>query len=100
MKFVPIGNKILVELQEKLEETKKGGIIIPVTAQQSKPRKATIKSLGTGKRTQNGTLVPFEVKAGDTVMVSLYGGIKLDDDVDSTLLLIEEEDILAKLEEE
>ena len=61
------------------QETKKGGIIIPDTAKE-KPQEGVVIALGTGKTDDNGKKVPFEVKKGDRVLVSKYGGteIKLD----------------------
>jgi chaperonin GroES len=74
----PLGDRILVEpLEEK--ETKKGGIIIPDTAKE-KPQEGIVVALGTGKLDDNGKRIPFEVKKGDRVLVSKYGGteIKID----------------------
>ena len=74
----PLGDRLLVEpLEEK--EVKKGGIIIPDTAKE-KPQEGVIVALGTGKTDENGKKVAFEVKKGDRVLVSKYGGteIKLD----------------------
>ena len=61
------------------KELKKGGIIIPDTAKE-KPTEGIIRALGTGKTDDSGKKTPFEVKVGDRVLVSKYGGteIKLD----------------------
>ncbi|MBN8247047.1 MAG: co-chaperone GroES [Verrucomicrobia bacterium] len=74
----PLGDRVLVELVEE-KETKKGGIIIPDTAKE-KPTEGLVRALGTGKTDDNGNKVPFEVKVGDRVLVSKYGGteIKID----------------------
>ncbi len=74
----PLGDRVLVEPVEE-KEVKKGGIIIPDTAKE-KPTEGLIRALGTGKTDDNGKKVPFEVKVGDRVLVSKYGGteIKLD----------------------
>ena len=74
----PLGDRLLVEAVEE-KETKKGGIIIPDSAKE-KPTEGLIVALGTGKTDDNGKKVPFEVKVGDRVLVSKYGGteIKLD----------------------
>lgn len=74
----PLGDRVLVEpLEEK--EIRKGGIIIPDTAKE-KPTEAKVVALGTGKTDDNGKKIPFEVKAGDRILMSKYGGtdIKLD----------------------
>src|SRR5215472_2198228 len=74
----PLGDRILVEAVEE-KEVKKGGIIIPDTAKE-KPMESVVVALGTGKTDDNGKKVPFEVKKGDRVLVTKYGGteIKLD----------------------
>jgi chaperonin GroES len=74
----PLGDRVLVEPAEE-KEVKKGGIIIPDSAKE-KPTEGIVIALGTGKTDDNGKKVPFEVKKGDRVLVSKYGGteIKLD----------------------
>ena len=74
----PLGDRLLVEPVEE-KEVKKGGIIIPDTAKE-KPQEGIVVALGTGKTDDNGKKVAFEVKKGDRVLVSKYGGteIKLD----------------------
>jgi chaperonin GroES len=74
----PLGDRILVEAVEE-KETKKGGIIIPDSAKE-KPQEGIVRVLGTGKTDDEGKKIAFEVKVGDRVLVSKYGGteIKLD----------------------
>jgi chaperonin GroES len=78
LKIQPLGDRILVEPAEEAE-VKKGGIIIPDSAKE-KPQESKVVALGTGKTDDNGKKVPFEVKKGDTVLTSKYGGteIKID----------------------
>jgi len=75
----PLGDRILVEPAEE-KEVKKGGIIIPDSAKE-KPTEGIVIALGTGKTDDNGKKVPFEVKKGDRVLVTKYGGteIKIND---------------------
>ena len=76
----PIGDRILVEpVEEKNQNGKKGTIIIPETARE-KPMESLVVAVGTGKTGDDGKKVPCEVKKGDRVLVSKYGGteIKLD----------------------
>src|SRR2546428_620634 len=72
----PLGDRVLVEPVEE-KETKKGGIIIPDTAKE-KPTEGVVRALGTGKTDDNGKKIPFEVKVGDRVLVSKYGGTDFD----------------------
>jgi len=78
IKLKPLGDRVLVEPVEE-KETKKGGIIIPDTAKE-KPTEGIVRALGTGKTDDEGKKLPFEVKVGDRVLVSKYGGteVKLD----------------------
>ena len=91
----PIGDRILVEPAEE-KEVKKGGIIIPDTAKE-KPQEGIVVALGTGKTDDNGKKVPFEVKKGDRVLCSKYGGteIKLDG---KEYKILSADDILAVIE--
>jgi chaperonin GroES len=90
----PLADRVLVQpLEEK--EVKKGGIIIPDTAKE-KPQEGTVVALGTGKVDENGKKIEFNVKVGDRVLISKYGGteIKLDD---QNYLILREDDILGIL---
>ena len=91
----PLGDRVLVEPVEE-KEVKKGGIIIPDTAKE-KPTEGIIRALGTGKTDDDGKKVPFEVKIGDRVLVSKYGGteIKLDG---REYKILNSDDILAVIE--
>ncbi|MDB6019273.1 MAG: groS [Pedosphaera sp.] len=91
----PLGDRILVEAVEE-KEVKKGGIIIPETAKE-KPTESIVIALGTGKTDDNGKKLPFEVKKGDRVLISKYGGtdIKLDG---KEYKILNSDDILAILE--
>jgi chaperonin GroES len=71
----PLGDRILVEAVEE-KETKKGGIIIPDTAKE-KPQEGIVRVLGTGKTGEDGKKIAFEVKVGDRVLVSKYGGTEI-----------------------
>ena len=80
LKLRPIGDRFLVEpIEEKTDNGKKGGIIIPDTAKEA-PMESLVVAVGTGKTNEEGKKVFLEVKKGDRVLVSKYGGteIKLD----------------------
>lgn len=95
MKLRPIGDHIIVKPMEA-EEVKKGGIIIPDTAKE-KPSKGEVIAVGPGKTLENGQKKALEVKAGDKVIYSKYGGneIKVDD---QELLILTEDDVLSVIE--
>ncbi len=92
VKIKPIGDRVLVKHIEEKEQVR-GGIIIPDSAKE-KPQEAEVIALGTGKKDENGKSVPFEVKVGDKVLISKYGGteVKLDGE---KLTLVREDDILG-----
>ena len=73
----PLGDRILVEpIEEKEQNGKKGAIIIPDTAKE-KPMESMVVAVGTGKTGDDGKKVPFEIKKGDRVLVSKYGGTEI-----------------------
>src|SRR6201989_3287193 len=90
----PLGDRILVEAVEE-KEVKKGGIIIPDTAKE-KPQEGTVVALGTGKLDDSGKKVEFNVKVGDKVLISKYGGTEIKIDGDNYLIM-REDDILGIL---
>jgi chaperonin GroES len=92
VKIKPIGDRVLVKFLEDKEQVR-GGIIIPDSAKE-KPQEAEVIAVGTGKRDDNGKLIAFEVKVGDRVLVSKYGGteVKLDE---HKYTIVREDDILG-----
>lgn len=92
MKIKPLGDRILV-LRIEDAEVKKGGIINPDTAKE-KPMQAKVIEVGTGKRDEDGKLIPFEVKKGDTVLIGKYAGTEVTIS-DKEHLILREEDVLA-----
>ena len=93
----PLGDRILVEpVEEKENKGKKGVIIIPDIAKE-KSMESLVVAVGTGKTDDDGRKVPFEVKKGDRVLVSRYGGteIKLDG---KEFKILNGDDILAVIE--
>jgi chaperonin GroES len=95
MNVKPLGDRVLVQAVEQ-EEVKKGGIIIPDTAKE-KPQEGKVVAIGTGKRDENGKLIPFEVKKGDRVLISKYGGTEIKVD-GKDYLIMREDDILGIIE--
>ena len=92
-KLQPLADRVLVKPIEKEEKTK-SGIYIPDTAKE-KPQEGKVLAVGPGKMSDDGKLIPMNLKVGDTVIYSKYGGteIKVDDE---ELIILRESDILAK----
>jgi chaperonin GroES len=92
MKLVPVNDKLLVQRIESEEKTA-GGIVLPDTAKE-KPRQGKVLSLGTGKRLDNGSVQPFQVKVGDRVLFSSWAGSEVKVEGQEYLIMTED-DILA-----
>jgi chaperonin GroES len=95
MKVRPLNDRILIKRLEE-EEMTKGGIIIPDSAKE-KPAEGEVIAVGKGKVNDKGDRIKMDVKVGDRVLFSKYGGtdVKLDG-VDH--LIMREDDILAIVE--
>ncbi|HEY8967052.1 MAG TPA: co-chaperone GroES [Candidatus Methylacidiphilales bacterium] len=90
----PLNDRILVKLVEQ-EEVRKGGIIIPDSAKE-KPQEAKVIAVGPGKLDESGKRLPVDVKVGEKVLISKYGGTEVKIDGDAYQIL-REDDILAVL---
>ncbi len=95
MSFRPLQDRILVERVEETEKTK-GGIIIPDTAKE-KPAEGKIIAMGNGRTGDDGKLIPMDLKVGDTILFSKYGGTEVKfDGVD--YLIMRQDDVLGVVE--
>jgi chaperonin GroES len=92
MKIKPLGERVLLKRIEEDEQVR-GGIIIPDSAKE-KSQEAEVVALGTGKKDDNGKVVPFNVKKGDKVLLPGYGSttVKVDG---VEFILIDEDQILG-----
>lgn len=91
----PLGDRILVKVSEAEEKTA-GGIILPDSAKE-KPQVGEVTEVGSGKRNDDGTFQPIDVKVGDKVLYSKYAGTDLKVGGEDYVLL-REQDILATVE--
>jgi len=96
MKIRPLQDRIIVRRLAEEEKTK-GGIIIPDTAKE-KPQQGEIIAVGKGKTTDDGKLIPLEVKVGDRVLFSKYAGTEVKIEGEEHLIM-REDDILGIIEE-
>ncbi|SPN73297.1 hypothetical protein,co-chaperonin GroES,Chaperonin 10 Kd subunit [Chlamydia serpentis] len=94
LRIKPLGDRILVKREEE-EATARGGIILPDTAKRKQDR-AEVLVLGTGKRTDDGTLLPFEVQVGDTILMDKYAGQEITID-DEEYVILQSNEIMAVL---
>jgi chaperonin GroES len=95
MKIRPLHDRIIVK---RLEEEKKtaSGIVIPDTAAE-KPDQGEVQAVGKGKKTDEGKVLPLDVKVGDRVLFGKYSGqtVKVEGE---ELLVMREEDIMGVVE--
>jgi chaperonin GroES len=91
----PLGDRLVVEPQEKDQKTA-SGIILPESAKE-KPQEGTVLAAGPGRTDEDGKRIMMDVKTGDVVLFARYAGteIKIDD---RKLLILKESDILAIVE--
>jgi chaperonin GroES len=95
MKLRPMQDRIIVKRVE--EETKTaGGIFIPETAKE-KPQKGEIMAVGNGKKTEDGKVIPLDVKVGDKVLFGKYSGTEIKIEGEEYLIM-REDDILGVME--
>ena len=91
----PLGDRVVVK-QEPSEEKTQSGILLPDSAKE-KPQVGTVIAVGTGRTLDNGQRLAMEVKIGDKVIYSKYGGTEVKVD-GRKLLILKESDILAVVE--
>jgi chaperonin GroES len=90
--ITPLEDRILVRPEDQ-EETTVSGLVIPDTAKE-KPQEGTVLAVGAGKRSETGDLIPMDVKEGDRVIYSKYGGTEIKVDGEE-LLILSARDVLA-----
>ncbi len=95
MKIRPLQDRVIVKRLEEEEKTK-GGIIIPDTAKE-KPQEGKVIAVGKGKVTEEGKVIPLDVKVGDKILFGKYSGSEIKIGGEEHLIM-KEEDILGIIE--
>jgi chaperonin GroES len=95
MTIRPLYDRIMVKRIEEKQQMH-AGLHIPDSAQE-KPQEAEVVAVGKGKRLEDGTLVPLDVKAGDRILLGKYSGseVKLDG---QEYVIIREDEVLGVIE--
>lgn len=96
----PRGDRVIIEAPAP-KTTTDGGIILPQAALEKKSQIGKVVAVGPG-RTENGVLVPLELKVGDKVMVGLYAGMPVEENTElgipaDTYTIMREDDIVATI---
>lgn len=89
----PLADRLVVKPIER-EEVTKGGIVLPDTAKE-KPQEGEVLAVGPGRLSEDGKRIAMDIKVGDIVIYSKYGGTEYKID-DEELVILRESDILAK----
>ncbi len=89
----PLADRVVVKPIER-EEVTKGGIVLPDTIKE-RPVEGEVLAVGPGRLSDDGKRVPMDIKVGDRIIYTKYGGteIKIDDE---ELIILNESIILAK----
>ena len=88
----PMADRLVVKPIER-EEVTKGGIFLPDSAKE-KPQEGEVVAVGAGRLSEEGQRIPMDVKVGDIVIYSKYGGTELKSEGEEYMIL-RESDILA-----
>ena len=91
----PLGDRIVVKALEAETRTS-GGIVLPDTAKE-RPQTGEVLAVGPGKTMDNGSVAPMEVKVGDKVVYSKYGGTEIKVDGEEYIIL-RQDDVLGVVE--
>src|SRR5215207_305154 len=95
MNLQPLDDRIVVRPSEA-EQTTASGLVIPDTAKE-KPQQGEVLAVGPGRRSDTtGEIIPLDVKVGDVVVYSKYGGTEITEDGED-LLILNGRDVLAKV---
>ncbi len=93
VKLKPLADRLVVKPTER-EEVTKGGIVLPDTAKE-KPQEGKVIAVGPGRLSEDGKRIAMDVKVGDIVVYSKYGGTEYKIE-DEEVIILRESDILAK----
>lgn len=89
----PLADRVIIKRDPELTQTP-GGILIPETCT-DKPMEGKIISVGPGRTTESGSLVPMSVKVDDRVLFAKFAGVEIVEDPMGSILLMHERDILG-----
>ena len=96
MALKPLEDRIVVRPGDA-EETTASGLVIPDTAKE-KPQQGEVIAVGEGRWDEDGEKrIPMDIKVGDTVVYSKYGGTEITVDGEDVLIL-NGRDVLAVIE--
>ena len=95
MTIRPLYDRLVVKRIEEKQQMQ-GGLHIPDSAKE-KPQEAEVTAVGKGKRLEDGTIVPLDVKVGDRILLGKYAGNEIRVD-GKECLIIREDEVLGILQ--
>jgi chaperonin GroES len=96
MNIRPLHDRVVVKRMDTDNEKTAGGLIIPDSAKE-KPQKGEVVAVGKGKHKDDGTLIPLDLKPGDSILFGKYSGSDIT--IDGTeYLIMREDEVLGVLE--
>jgi chaperonin GroES len=96
MNLVPLHDRVLVKRNDEPSKTESGLLFLPESAKE-KPAEGTILAVGAGRIRDDGSLMPLQVKAGDSVVFGKYSGTEIKVEGEDRLIL-REDDILGVID--
>jgi chaperonin GroES len=95
LRLKPLRDRVVVRRKEEAE-TKVGSILVPDSAKE-KPQEAEVVAVGPGRLSDEGTVLPLDLKKGDRVLIGKWSGTEVTVDSEE-LLILKEDEILGVLE--
>lgn len=95
MDIRPLYDRIVVKRVEETESKSAGGLIIPDSAKE-KPQEGQVVAVGNGKKTEDGKVIPLDVKVGDKILFGKYSGSDIKIGTEEYMIMREDE-VLAVL---
>jgi chaperonin GroES len=96
MNIRPLHDRVVVKRIDE-EEAKIGGLFIPDSAKE-KPQQGEVVAVGNGKKTEEGKVIPLDVKVGDRVLFGKYSGSDVPKTYGDDHLIMREDEILAVID--
>ena len=93
MPLQPLGDRVVVKPRDEEDARTASGLVIPDTAKE-KPQYGDVVAVGPGALDDDGDRIPMDVKEGDVVLYSKFGGTEIKVDGED-LLVLSARDLLA-----
>lgn len=100
IRLVPHGDRVIIRRDRSAAQTA-GGIFLPEKAQdrEGRPKFGVVLAVGRGRRLDDGTIRPIDLRPGDRVCISLHAGVEVynPDDMDDILIVADTEEVMGRV---